>query len=134
MLHGYQNNRVSLSFPKFFFHIANRIGIICDSVRQSILKVIRRDNNYTHVNMAILQIISDMNNIPCKKVTATGNLDLNSHPGFKSQVASEPHNPTNIATIRLNPVGIILEVSIDHLSYHVGAIPLLLILYPDFCP
>lgn len=60
------NDWVSLSFPQFFFNIPNSVTEIGNSVSQSIFKFIRRDNNNPDIYLAVLQIVSYMNNVSCK--------------------------------------------------------------------
>lgn len=127
VFHSDQDNRIGLGFPQFFLNIANRIGVIGYPVRQKVFEFIRWYDNDTGVYMAVLKVIADVDDVPRKKITPAGHLNLDAYSGQDGFIESEFLDPIYVAGFGLNPIGVFVEFPVDQLADTARSICLLFI-------
>jgi len=133
MLNSNQNNWIRLGFTKLLLNVANSIGVIRDPVSQSIFKIVRRNDNHSDINMAVLKVVPNMNDIPCEKVATTRNLNLHTDTRNNSMVVSKSLNPINIAALGLHPICVFSKLGIDRLAHNTRTVRLLLVEHANVC-
>lgn len=133
MLHRNQNNRIRLSLTKLFLDVADCIGVIRDAIGQSILKIVRRNDDHSNINMAVLKVVPDVDDVSGKKITPTRDLNLYADAGNNRLVVAEPLHPINIAALGLNPFSVFTELGVNHLSDDASAVRLLLVEHANIC-
>ena len=76
MLHGQQYDWIVLRFPKFLFHVTDRVAEIGNTVSQPVFELIGWNDNHTSIDVTILEIVTYMNDIPSKKIASARDLNL----------------------------------------------------------
>ena len=80
MLYGDQDNRVGLRFSQLFFDVTNGIRVVGNAIDQEILEFIGGDDDDTCVDMAVLEVVANMNDVSRKQIASTGYLNFDAEP------------------------------------------------------
>lgn len=83
--------------------------------------------------MAILQIVSDVDNISGKEVTSSRDLNLNTDSGNDCLIVTKSLYPIDIARLRLNPLGKMGESFVNKLANTPCSVRLLLVKNANIC-
>ena len=78
MLHREQYNRVVFRLPQLLFDVTDGIAEIGDPIGQPVFELVGWNHNHTGIDVAILEIVAYMNDIPSKKIASAGDLNLDS--------------------------------------------------------
>ena len=116
MLYCQQHHRIILRFPQFLFDVTDGIGKIGNTIGQQELEFIGWHDYRADIDMAVLEAIADVNDIPGKEITSPRNLNLHAYSGYDSLIVPEPLYPIHIAGLRLNPIFIFTESIVNQFA------------------
>jgi hypothetical protein len=74
MLYCQQHDRVVLRFPQFLLDVTNSITEISNAVGQQELELIGWNHYRTDIDMAVLEVVADVNDVTGKEIASPRNL------------------------------------------------------------
>ncbi len=125
MFHGNQDNGIGLRLAQLLLDVADGVGVVGDPVGETVFEVVRRDDDHACVDVAVLEVVADVDDVPRQQIASPGDLDLDPHAGDDGLVVTQPFDPVDIAGLGCDPVGVARECGIDQLPDVPGAIGLL---------
>ena len=83
--------------------------------------------------MAVLQVVSNVDNISSEKVATARNLNFHTDSRNNRLIVTESLHPVDIPALGLDPIGVFAKLAVDHLSNDARAIRLLFVEHMNVC-
>ena len=84
MLHGQQYNWIILRLSQLLLDVTDGVAEIGDTIGQKIFELVGRNDYGSSVDMAVLQVVAYVDDVPGKQVASARNLNLDPHPRYDS--------------------------------------------------
>jgi len=97
MFHGKQYDRKGLRLTKLEFDVPDCVTEVGDTIRQEVLEIVRRNDDHSYVDVAVLKAVSDVDDVSGQQITSPRNLDLYADARNDGLVVSQSFDPINIA-------------------------------------
>ena len=133
MLYCQQYNRVVLRFPQFLLDVTDGIAEIGNAVGQQEFELIGWHDYRADIDMAVLEAIADVDDVPGKEITSPRNLNLHAYSGYDGLIVPEPLNPIHITRLRLNPILIFTESIVNQFANAACTVRLFFVKNTNLC-